>query len=65
MMISEAFEILFKISRTHVRSQLQSDMDACTRCRSVFADAICLLHLLNNFLKNKHPDKVGHQFGED
>jgi hypothetical protein len=33
----------------------------------VFANTIRLLHLhlLNNFLKNKHPDKVGHQFGED
>jgi hypothetical protein len=57
MMISEAFEILFKFSRTHLRSQLQSDMDACTRCRSAFAVAMRLLHLhlLDNFLKNKHP----------
>jgi hypothetical protein len=61
MMISEAFEMLLKISRTHLRSQLQSDMDASTRCWSVFADAIGLLHLLlvllNNFLRNKHPAK--------
>ncbi len=60
MMISEAFEMLFKISRTHLRSQLQSDMDACTRCWSAFADAtmrLLHLHLLNNFLNNKHSAK--------